>query len=447
MTTADTAVVADDYAPGRGDLRFGVERYDLDLRYRVAGNRLDATATLLCHNESEQPLAEVVLDLHGLRVSRVTVDGAAPRRYTHRGGRLVIRPRTAVAAGAEFEVVVRYAGQPGPVRSVEGELGWEELEDGVIVASQPDGASSWFPCNDRPSDKASYRISVTTTNGYTVVCNGILLGHRPGASSTTWVYEQAEPMATYLATVQIGRYAVESLAESPVPVRAAYPPARSAQVRRTLARQGDMLHEFTRLFGPYPFGAYAVVVTDDPLEIPLEAQSVSIFGSNLCRTDWGAQRLVAHELAHQWFGNSLTALHWRDIWLHEGFACYSEWLWSEASGGRTAQMHAREQWTRLSRLPQDILLGDPGRADMFDDRVYKRGALLLHAIRLTVGEATFVAVLRTWTARFAHSGVTTADFVTVANEVSGRDLGPLFDDWLHRHALPPLPEPSRSPRR
>ena len=152
--------------------------------------------------------------------------------------------------------------------------------------------------------------------------------------------------------------------------------------------------------GPYPFAAYTVVVTDDELEIPLEAQGLSIFGANHLDGRLGRERLVAHELAHQWFGNSLTLGRWRDIWLHEGFACYAEWLWSEESRRAVGRRHARRGTTRGSRpLPQDLVLGDPGPELMFDDRVYKRGALTLHALRLTVGDDAFFDALRAWTGR------------------------------------------------
>ena len=98
-----------------------------------------------------------------------------------------------------------------------------------------------------------------------------------------------------------------------------------------------MMKLFVKLFGPYPLSTgYTVVVTDDDLEIPLEAQGISIFGANHCDGTRSSERLIAHELAHQWFGNSVTVRRWRDIWLHEGFACYAEWLWSEESGGRSA---------------------------------------------------------------------------------------------------------------
>ena len=147
-----------------------------------------------------------------------------------------------------------------------------------------------------------------------------------------------------------------------------------------------MLELFTRLFGDYPFAGYTVVVTEDELEIPLESQGLSTFGSNFLSTEWHAERLIAHEMSHQWFGNSLTLGSWRDIWLHEGFACYCEWLWSEESGKETAHERARRALASGSTTTtRTSLLGDPGPELMFDDRVYKRGALLLHALRLTRG--------------------------------------------------------------
>ena len=265
-------------------------------------------------------------------------------------------------------------------------MGWEELADGVIVAGQTHGAPSWFPCNDRPDDKASYRIKVTVPNAYHVVANGTLVERRRGAGASTWEYDQPEPMAAYLATVHIGRY-VERRLESSVPMSVVLPQSGLDRLSDAFGRQPEMMALFERLFGPYPFARYTAVVTEDELEIPLEAQSLSAFGSNFLTDDWDSVRLVAHELSHQWFGNSLTVASWRDIWLHEGFACYSEWLWSEESGGPSADERARRALeAACDELPQDLLLGDPGPDDMFDDRVYKRGALLLHTLRRTVGD-------------------------------------------------------------
>lgn len=426
----------DPYVPGHGDLGYSVRRYDLDLAYRLDGNWLSGQATITA--TAAEDLEAFTLDLAPLEVTKVTVDGRRPARYRHRGTRLVVSPATPIQAGEDFDVTISYRGRPQPIPGVWGEAGWEELEDGALVASQPQGAPSWFPCNDRPSDKAAYRIALSVPNDYHVVANGTLGSRRRGASATTWVYEQHEPMATYLATVQIGRYVVRQL-PADVPVEIVLPPSLVPDIDTGFARQGEMMSRFVDLFGPYPFPVYRVVVTDDELEIPLEAQSLSIFGSNFLDDSWEAERLVAHELAHQWFGNSVTIKAWKDIWLHEGFACYAEWLWSEHSGRRTADDHAREHWDRLSGLPQDLVLGDPGAEDMFDDRVYKRGALLLHALRLTMGDDAFFTALRSWTDRYRHTSAATEDFRRLVAELAKEPFNGLFDAWLLDPALPDLP--------
>ena len=429
---------ADDYVPGHGDLRFGVLSYELSLRYDVEDNRLAGRATLRCR--MEQDTDRILLDLHRLAVSKVTVDGARPAKYGHRNGRLEIRLQQPAAVGDELTVAITYGGRPAPVGGPLGEAGWEELSDGVIVAAQPHGAPSWFPCNDRPSDKATYVVELTASTAYRVVCNGVLVEQRRGASTMTWRYEQSEPMATYLATVQIGRYAVRRLADEPVPVEIVFPEAVRDGSFGPFARQPEMMDVFVRLFGDYPFEApYRSVVTEDDLEIPLEAQGLAIFGANFLEDDWSTERLVAHELCHQWFGNSLTIRTWRDIWMHEGFACYGEWLWSEESGRESADAKAREHWKRIDDLPQDLVLGDPGPDDMFDDRVYKRGALLVHALRLTVGDETFFDLLRTWVARHRHGSVGRTEFAELVVEVGGTACGDLLDTWLDELELPQLP--------
>ena len=147
-------------------------------------------------------------------------------------------------------------------------------------------------------------------------------------------------------------------------------------------------------FGAVPVQEYVVVVADDDLDDPIEAQGMAVFGRNHLDGRRTHERLVAHELAHQWFGNSLTVADWRHIWLNEGFATYAEWLWSEVSGGPSADAHARQWHARLAPRPAGLIVADPGVARMFDDRVYKRGALTLHALRTTVGDEAFFTLLR-----------------------------------------------------
>jgi aminopeptidase N len=414
-----------------------IARYELELDYRVGGNRLDARARI--YGTARRHLDRFSLDLAGLRVSRVLLDGKRPERWTHRDRRLTIRPGGVLAPGTPVVVEVHYTGNPRPIRGPWGEVGWEELSDGVIVAGQPDGAPSWFPCQDHPGDKAAFGITVTTDAGYEVVCNGVLMSRTARASRVRWAFEQPEPTPPYLATVQIGRYQRWTTVAAPVRQQAAVPSRLRSAFDHDFARQPQMMDLFGDLFGPYPFPEYSVVVTDDPLEIPLEAHGLSVFGANHVDGRRGTERLVAHELAHQWFGNSLTASSWRDIWLHEGFACYAEWLWSQASGGRSTDDLARAAHTRLAALPQDLVVGDPGAALMFDDRLYKRGALTVHAWRKAVGDETFFDTLRAWTTQFRHGSVSTPQLVTLASVMAGQPLGELFDEWLYAARLPMLP--------
>jgi aminopeptidase len=278
---------------------------------------------------------------------------------------------------------------------------------------------------------------VTTESAYTVVANGRLLARRRGASRTTWTFEQSQPMATYLATVQIGHYETRELAGSPVPQLLLAPAKLRRAAAADLARQPAMLSIFSGLFGPYPFDAYTVVVTEDDLEMPLEAQGLAVFGANHIDGMLGLERLVAHELAHQWFGNSLTLGRWSDIWLHEGFACYAEWLWSERSGGTAADVLARRHHQRLAGAVQDLRLADPGARTMFDDRLYKRGALALHALRLTLGDDAFLTMIRAWVAEHRFGTVSTELFEEHAARY-GR-TGALLGRWLHGMPLPELP--------
>ncbi|HVW42034.1 MAG TPA: M1 family metallopeptidase [Amycolatopsis sp.] len=415
------------YLPGHGDESYHAEHYDLRLGYKVVPNRLAAHARITA--VALTGLSRFTLDLAGFKVGAVRVDGRAAR-FTRRGHRLTVKPERALAEGARFTVEIRYSGNPRPVPGRWGEIGWDELTDGALVASQPIGAPSWFPCNDRPADKASYTVTVTTSSPYTVLVTGDLVSRRTSAGTTTWVFERREPTATYLMSVQIGRYGELAL-ESPVRQRIAVPNRLRDAVALDFGRQPEMMDCFQRLFGPYPFGEYVVVITDDELDDPIEAQGMAIFGANHVDGRRTSERLVAHELAHQWFGNSLTIAGWRHIWLNEGFATYAEWLWSRASGGPGETELAGYWSARPARGA--FAIGDPGEAGLFDERVYKRGALTLHALRGELGDETFFPMLRSWAESRAHGTVTTAEFIAHAESHAGISLRAFFTGWLGAH--------------
>lgn len=433
------ALTRDSYTGVDFNLGFEVTHYDLDLTYRVEPNLLQGEAVL--HIRALEALDKLTLDLGGAMVARRITAKHAPRvaKFRLSGGKLRLNFAETIAEGQEFELCIRYGGAPRPLRTPWGDIGWEETESGSLVASQPNGAPSWFPCDDTPSAKATYDIRITADDPFVVISNGKLVSRRrAGGSMTRWHYRVKHPMATYLATVQVGEYIDIPLGPN---VRA-WAPARLKQVvLEEFAQQQEMVDFYSALFGHYPFADYQVVITDDELEIPLEAQGMSIFGSNHVKGDHAFERLIAHELSHQWFGNSVGLSEWKDIWLNEGFACYCEWLWFEHAHGRPAHESARSHYQVLARKKQDILLSDPGTHDMFDDRVYKRGALTVHALRRLLGDELFFLTVREYLSAAQHSTVTPDDLISrlraVAVDPSAVDA--LLDEWLNQEALPKFP--------
>ncbi|MCW7943425.1 metallopeptidase [Streptomyces hygroscopicus] len=418
--------------------------YDLRLAYVPSSGVLDGRARIRA--VADQPLRRVELDLARLTVHAARVDGVGVR-VRQRHHKLILSTPRLLPVGMPFTVEIGYGGRPGPVRTPFGSIGWDrtgDAHDGTLVAAQPLGAPSWFPCNDRPDDKAEFTFRVTVPHGHHALANGTLRERRCDGSTECWTYHHPGPMAPYLAAVYTGRFghelwrARDSATGRIVTGRNAYPMRLSEEARHDLARQPQMLSAFTGWFGPYPFESYGAVVVDAELDEPVENQTLSVFGSNHIDGTRGWETLVAHELAHQWFGNSVSLRDWRDIWLNEGFATYCEWLWSEHIGEDSADMIAREEWRELGDGSKDLRIADPGEHRIFDDRVYTRGACALHALRLTVGDDRFFPMMRAW--HHAHRGASanTAAFIGHAERYAPHTAAPLLHAWLYETRLPPL---------
>ncbi|MFH0410962.1 M1 family metallopeptidase [Corynebacterium sp. L4756] len=432
----------DSYTGVDFNLGFSISHYDLDLEYRVEPNLLSGTAKL--HIQVGEDLDNLTLDLGGAMAARriSANNGIKISRFRVSGGKIRISFNDTIAEGTKFILTVRYGGNPRPIRTAWGEIGWEETESGALVASQPNGAPSWFPCDDTPSEKATYDIKIVADNPFTVISNGKLVSKKASGSTTAWHYRVDSPMATYLATIQVGEFTKFELGRNTV----AWAPAHlRPQVLEEFKQQQEMLDYYESIFGEYPFPTYQVVVTEDELEIPLEAQGLSIFGSNHVAGNHRFERLIAHELAHQWFGNSVGIAEWKDIWLNEGFACYCEWLWVEHTGKSTAHEVARSHYLVLSRKAQDLLLADPGTRDMFDDRVYKRGALTVHSLRRLLGDEAFFVAIRSYLKDSRNGTVvpsTLFDNINAQAEKAGialADISAVLDAWLNEKELPKFP--------
>ena len=432
----------DPYFPAAGNGGYDVGHYDLTLAYDPASGRLDGTAVVTLTTSAD--LDSLSLDLRGLTATSVRVDGKQagfeqqPPDAAGRGGELVVRPRRELQAGTTHEVTVVYGGVPGqPVDATGALYGFVSFPDGAFVANEPEGASTWYPVNDVPTDKATYRFTITVPEGRTAIANGEPVGAPTTADGrTTFVWQATDPMASYLSTASIGDYeATTRTGPGGLPildfVERDLTAANRATTEASLALQPEMIDFFDDVYGPYPFTSFGAIVDDDGVGYALETQTRPIY------SQVASESTVAHELAHQWVGNSVTPETWRDIWLNEGFATYSEWLWAEFRGGTTAQQRFDEVYATPAEDPLwTVPPGDPGAAGLFAPAVYDRGAAALHALRGEIGEDAFGTLLRRWATDDAGGNVSTADLVALAEEVSGQQLDDFFDTWIHTPEKP-----------
>ncbi|MFE4966762.1 M1 family metallopeptidase [Streptomyces sp. NPDC056660] len=431
-STIGAAGAGDPYFPLSGNGGYHVAHYDLTLRYDTASRHLDGKAVLTAR--ATQKLTRFDLDLSGLKVTRVTVDGRTAR-FSRTGQELVVTPSHALAKGRQFRVAVTYNGTPKQVTDPDGSPdGWIRTDDGAFVAGEPQGAMTWFPANSHPKDKASYDFTITVPKGRTAVANGVLLGQHTAGGRTTFRWRQSEPTAAYLATATVGKFKVEHYTtRDGIKVYNAVDPREASGSAAVLKKLPSVLDWESKLFGPYPFRAAGAIVDHAPnVGYALETQSRPIYDS---APDLST---LVHESAHQWFGDSVSLTAWKDIWLNEGFATYAEWLYSEQHGGDSAQksfdaLYAKPASNALWAYPP----GDPGSgANIFGTPVYARGAMALHELRKAVGDPVFFRILRAWASEHRYGHGTTAEFVKLAEGQSGQDLGSLFQTWLYQKGKP-----------
>lgn len=436
--------IGDSLYPGLGNGGYEVQHYTLDLTvHDVATSDLEGTTTI--EARATEDLSRFNLDFIGFEIMGITVNGQ-PADFRHRERELTITPSTRLSKNESFAIEIHYQGSPVEINSaaIPIQTGWVTFDGGSYVLSEPDGAATFYPVNDHPLDKASYTFRVTVPEPFEVAANGILEETIDNGKTTTFVFEARDPMASYLATVNIDEFDLEtSQAANGIPIRNYYSTGLPEEVRKPFERQDDMLVYFSDLFGPYPFEVYGALVMDTDFGAALENQTLSIFGMDMIDTEHleGTEQVVAHELSHQWFGDSVSLADWRDIWLNEGFATYSQGLWTEHTRGR----RALDEWIKnvygFIRENHEQLSppGDPPADDLFNVSVYYWGALSLHALRLEVGDEVFFEILKTYHEQYKGGNATTADFIAVVEKVSAEELSPFFDSWLYSEDLPPIP--------
>jgi aminopeptidase N len=429
--------IGDPYFPTYGNGGYDVQGYDLNLRYDPASGELSGSATITA--TATQDLSRFDFDFAHLTASRVTVGGAVARS-AQAGNELVITPAAGIVKATAFTVVVSYAGKPSALNDKAlGVGGWLRTKDGAFALGQPESASTWYPVNDHPADKATFKLAMTVPAGLQVISNGVPGPRSTAAGWTTWKWSESAPMASYLSTVEIGHYRVTTTTHDGKPMIIAIPESLPADgpAAKSVDRTGEIVDFLSTEFGPYPFDAYGAIVVDDSrVNYALETQSRPTYGSTFF-TGGPDATVVAHELAHQWYGDSVALQRWQDIWLNEGFATYAEWLWQEHEGQATIQQSFNRVY---SGFDWSVPPGNPGADRLFGDAVYSRGAMTVQALREAIGDPAFFALLKSWPAEHRGGNGTTAEFITAAEKAAGgKDLGPLFQAWLFGTTKPALP--------
>ena len=412
---------------------FDVRYYGLDLTPEVGQDSLAGTATLVIH-VTAAGLVSVTLDAYKLAVHGVTVNGA-PRPWSVPPDSLTLTVEVGGPApgdtlrqpGDSIWVAIAYGARP-----TRGYYGFPRC---TYTFTEPENSRAWFPCADVPRDKARFEGWFTVPAGLYAASNGVLLGTEPVAGGhVRWHWREDHPIATYLVCMTISDYAVMHAEAEGIPLLYLTYPEDTTKAKADFARVPEMMRFLTSTLEPYPFDKYGMAAVEPFFNIgAMEHQSMTTINRSWLRGDAYWEPGLLHELAHMWFGDSVTPYDWSDIWLNEGFARYSEALWLEDTEGVPGRNNlmaaiASAYFGEFSAAKYPI--SDPPRAYLFGSTIYDKGAWVLHMLRREVGDAGFGEILRRHLADNRYGNASIGGFRATAEAVSGRDLAWFFDQWL-----------------
>ncbi|MCZ7434049.1 M1 family metallopeptidase [Streptomyces sp. WMMC1477] len=439
--------IGDRLFPALGNPGYDVLRYDITLRYTGDNTRPLEARTRIAARVTGEPLERLNLDFANGTVREARVDGAEVP-WLAAAEDIVLSPERPLPEGKVVDIDIRHT---SPTRGAR-PSGWIRTErDGLVMANQADAAHRVFPSNDHPSDKAGFTFRVTTPAGFTAVASGRRTARRADEATVTRTFRTARPMATELAQVAIGRSLVLRR-EGPdgLPLRDVIPVGHRAELEPWLRKTSGHLRWMRERVGDYPFATYGLLVAEADLGFALETQTLSLFSVDFFtdprRPDWHREAVMIHELAHHWFGNSVSPRRWSDLWLNEGHATWYEWLYAAEHGGPSLEALAKRAYQASDAWRRDY--GPPARIDVPEDDdklgifrpvVYEGGAVALYALRQEIGAEKFGELQRAWVSRHAHGVASTEDFVRLASEVAGEDLSAFLRDWLYGERTPAMP--------
>ena len=433
--------VGDELFPDLGSSDVDVTAYVISLTIDPTAEMIDANVAI--DAEIADGIEVLPLDQVGLDVGDVSVDGTATTFTTTDTELLVDLPDD---AGTSVTVDVKYAFDPAGATSDVGlPTGWftNVTTDDSYVLNEPDGARTWLPSNDHPSDKAEWTFELTVPSGVTAAANGELVNRTSGDDTDTWVWAELEPMPTYLVQLIVGSYEVvlsdpiELASGRTVPLTHVVPAGERTTFDAAIDSIGPQMDFFEERFGPYPLERYGLAFVNDLSGLAMETQGRSMFGADDFASgelDFIAELLLAHELAHQWFGNAVSPAAWSDLWLNESFATYAQWLWLDEVGLQSLDRYADRMLMQRQFVGEST--GEPSVPELFGFLRYDGGATVVHALRLTLGDDAFFSLLTSWITDNSGTSQSTEAFIELAEEIHGDDLTQFFDDWLFAGDLP-----------
>ena len=367
-----------------------------------------------------------------MKINRILLNGARTE-YSDKGTRLTIPLKNALKD--TFNLDISYEGTPKKSGLFGFVFGKFNNQSVVYNLSEPTYASTWFPCSDRPADKALLDINITNDSSQTSVSNGKLMGVTTNGNRRTYHWKTFYPVSTYLIALYSAHYT--NFSQKYVSLNKADTmnieyyvfPKQLKDAQTDLEEHPEMIKFFAQKFGEYPFIKEKYGVAEFLWQMgAMESQTITGVGSNFIGGHKFFTSMYTHELAHHWFGDAVGPATWKDIWLNEGFATYCEALYAEHKGGKGAL-----QSTMMSKFNSDFsgTLYDPG-ADLFGSTVYDKGAWVLHMLRHRVGDSTFFNILRNYFETYKYKNASTEDFEKICEKISHKDLGKFFDQWVFK---------------
>ncbi len=447
--------LGDSYYPTLGSAGYDVQSYLIQMEFDPSTKEVSGMATIDAVAVAD--LDVFSLDFFGLETLGVRVNDTAAD-FQQVMEELVIDPIQDLGAGEQMTVVVAYQGMfaSRPAMAISGYMvggHWSVDGETFFVLNEPDGSAAWAPFNDHPLDKALVNVEITVPAGLTAVSGGRLVERRDDGESSFFSWSLEFPVAPYLIPLAIGPY--ESRAEPDshgLEIITWYPEGLDTSLLEAFSRQSRHVSFMEELFGPYPFETLGGLVVNAGVGLALEHQTLPTYDISAT-----AESIIVHEIAHQWFGNSVSVADWGDIWLNEGPATLAEWLWEEETRGVAAYdrivaqnygyfsgamfagegVSAREAARAAARRHPPP--GRPHPDDLFNYSVYGKGALALAALRDDLGDDDFFGLLRNWHDTHRYGNASTADFLSLVERTGGTEARSLVESWIYDPLPPAMP--------